>query len=308
MRVKIWIALAVGLVALVLASTPAAAQASLDANCPGPPETFVAIVDSGNERWAQTFTAQSGGVLTSAQATVQKGPGADWLMQVAAVDGAGTPTNALLASEAIPDSSVPNGSPTTVSANFASPAAVTAGQQYALIVSRPNFGVTLAIRQGDDCAGQLFASEDMGPFLPFAGDDMVFAVFVEPDCDGDGLGDETQDPTLLGGDCPIRGRTLTLDASKNKAKKGKRVTLFGQLNELVRAGECEAVQTVDLQRKRPSQSSYTTFAQLQTDAQGTFSTTVKVRKTFQYQAQVPAAGGCGGQVSNTEKVKVKKPK
>ena len=154
--------------------------ASLDANCPGPPEATVFIADSGMERWAQTFTAQSTGVVTSAQAAVQKGPGTDWLLQVAALDGTGAPTYNILASATIPDSAVPGGD-TFVSAAFASPPLVTAGQQYALILARPSFGVELGVREGDDCAGQLFASEDLGPFSLFAPDeDMVFAVFVEP--------------------------------------------------------------------------------------------------------------------------------
>ena len=65
--------------------------------------------------------------------------------------------------------------------------------------------------------------------------------------------------------------TLTLDANKNKVKKGKKVTLSGQLNEVVRQGECQSGQTVDLRRKGPKQTSFTTFAQVQTDAQGNFS-------------------------------------
>lgn len=158
--------------------------ASLDANCPGPPEATVFIADSGMERWAQTFTAQSTGVVTSAQAAVTKGPGADWLLQVAALDGTGAPTYNILASATIPDSAIPGGGTvvdTFVSAGFASPPPVKAGQQYALILARPSFGVELRVREGDDCAGQLFASEDLGPFSLFAPDeDMVFAVFVEP--------------------------------------------------------------------------------------------------------------------------------
>jgi hypothetical protein len=38
-----------------------------------------------------------------------------------------------------------------------------------------------------------------------------FSALLEPDCDGDGFGDETQDPNVPpGGPCPIRNRTLTL--------------------------------------------------------------------------------------------------
>jgi hypothetical protein len=154
---------------------------------------------------------------------------------------------------------------------------------------------------------------DQPPGIPktyVPGSDAKFdiAATLEPDCDSDGLGDETQDPSLLGGSCPVRGRTLTLDANKNKVKKGKRVTLSGRVTEFARAGECQAGQTVQLERKKPSQATFTTIEQLQTDAAGNFSTKKKVKKTFEYRAQVAAGGGCGGQVSNTEKVKVKKEK
>ena len=48
-------------------------------------------------------------------------------------------------------------------------------------------------------------------------------------------------------------------------------------------------------------------AQLQTDAQGTFSLKTKVKKTFEYRAQVVETGTCTAALSNSEKVKVKKP-
>jgi hypothetical protein len=46
--------------------------------------------------------------------------------------------------------------------------------------------------------------------------------------------------------------------------------------------------------------------QLQTDAAGNFSAEEKVKKTFQYRAQVPETATCAGQTSNIEKVKVKR--
>jgi hypothetical protein len=134
------------------------------------------------------------------------------------------------------------------------------------------------------------------------------AATLEPDCDVDGFGDETQDPSVLGGTCPLRGRTLTLDASKSKVKKGKKVTLTGRLTEVARLGECQSAQAVQIQRKKPSQSTFTTIEQLQTDAQGNFSVTEKVKKTYEYRAEVVATIGCGGQVSDSEKVKVKRKK
>jgi hypothetical protein len=133
-----------------------------------------------------------------------------------------------------------------------------------------------------------------------------FSALLEADCDSDGLGDETQDPSVLGGDCPPRSRALVLDANKNKVKKGKRVTLSGRVTELARQGECQSGQDVQLQRKRPKATTFTTVEQLQTDAAGNFATKRKVKKTFEYRAQVAETTTCGTGLSNTEKVKVKK--
>jgi hypothetical protein len=131
---------------------------------------------------------------------------------------------------------------------------------------------------------------------------------VEPDCDGDELGDETQDPSPIGGSCAPRDRGLVLEVSRSKVRAGKSVTLRGQLTELVRQGECQAGQAIELQRKKPKQTEFTTFDQVPTFASGTFSAKVKVKKTFEYRAQVAENATCAGQTSNTEKVKVKKPK
>jgi hypothetical protein len=146
------------------------------------------------------------------------------------------------------------------------------------------------------------------PTFTLPDQEKTFNVDVEPDCDADGLGDETQDPSLLGGSCPQRGRTITLNASKNKVKKGKKVTLSGRVSEIVRQGECQSSQTVQLQRKKPGQTTFTTVEQLQTDAAGSFSAKEKVKKTFEYRAQVAETATCDDTLSNTEKVKVKKPK
>jgi hypothetical protein len=307
--VRTWIALAAGLVGLALTASSAAAHVSPDASCPGPREGTITALDGGDEQWAQTFTAQASGVLTAAQADVTKDAGgADWVLQVAPVDAAGTPTHAVLASATIPDSSVPLAD-SIVSASFATPAAVTVGQQYALVVTRPDSGLSLGIRQDNDdgCGGQLFSSDGpTEPFEPitFPNGDMVFAVFVEPDCDNDGVGDETQDASL--GSC--HPRTISLDANKNKVKKGRKVRLSGQIAETRQAGACAANQAVELQRKKPKQTQFTTVEQLQTDAAGIFSAKKKVKKTFEYRAQIAETATCAAQTSNTEKVKAKKPK
>jgi hypothetical protein len=133
----------------------------------------------------------------------------------------------------------------------------------------------------------------------------AFQLLLDADCDTDGLGDSTPDPNLFGGNCPARGRTATLDASKNKVKKGKKVRLSGRVSETARQGECQSAQTVELQRKRPKQTSFTTFAQVQTDAQGSFLLKKKVKKTVEFRAQVVETAACAAALSNSEKVKVK---
>lgn len=161
---------------------PANAQASPDASC-GPREGSVTAGPGGNAREAQTFTAQATGDLTTAQVDVTKGgTPADWIMHINAVDGTGIPTNAILASATIPDSTVPSG-PSIITGNFASPAPVVAGQPYALVVTRPGSdSLTVGTRSGDDCPGQLFISSSQGgTFMQGGvGADLVFTVFVQP--------------------------------------------------------------------------------------------------------------------------------
>ena len=136
---------------------------------------------------------------------------------------------------------------------------------------------------------------------------LLVAASVEPDCDADGLGDETQDPELTPSEaCGKGNRSLTLDANKNKIKKGKKVTLRGRISGVAKQGPCESGQTIELQRKRPKQATFTIFANVQTDAQGNFSLKKKVKKTFEFRAQVLESAACTAALSNSEKVKVKR--
>jgi hypothetical protein len=303
------------LVAFATAALPQGASAALDANCPGPSDDTDTHGDGINPaRVGQTFTALNTGALVRIEIEVNKAAVAssDWVVQIVATDGAGVPTNTVLASGSVPDSSVPSGQ-SRLAAEINPGAVVEAGQRYAFVLARPgggSFGVRE--RTGNPCPVQEFESPSQtGAWAP-AGDapmeDIVFATFVEPDCDSDGFGDETQDPSLFGGSCPARGRSVTLDANKNKIKKGKKVRLTGQVNATARQGPCETGQTVELQRKRPKQTTFTTFAQVQTDAQGSFSLKKKVKKTFEFRAQVVETAACTAALSNSEKVKVKKKK
>jgi hypothetical protein len=180
---------------------------------------------------------------------------------------------------------------------------IEAGEGTNLVVRAPLPGAEVLFYNPSPADGA-----DTGPPPATATDaEETFNVDVEPDCDSDGLGDETQDPVLpLSEACGKGNSTLTLDANKNKVKKQKKVTLSGRLAPAARQGPCESGQTVELQRKRPSQTTYTTFTQVQTDTGGSFSLKQKVKKTFEFRAQVVETAACTAALSNSEKVKVKK--
>jgi hypothetical protein len=110
---------------------------------------------------------------------------------------------------------------------------------------------------------------------------------------------------------PVRvDRTLTLDTNKGKVEKGRKVRLTGQIDSPQNQQACEPGQTVDIQRKRKGQpdTAYKTVEQVVTDATGNFSDKERVRKTSIYRAQLAETATCDDGLSNTEKVKVKKPK
>jgi hypothetical protein len=207
-------ALAIGLAALA-APSAASAQAVPDASCTSP--SVGVIGQPGTNRGAQTFTAQNTGALTRAQVEIDKiGNPGDWILSINAVDGLGTPTNTVLGTTTIPDASVPNGVG-TLTGDFASPATVTAGQQYAVVFTRPASD-TLRIRYSvaNACPGfAFFSSSQTDPFGPVCGGpndcDLVFAVFVEPP-------KPVSNPSLL----PTGRRAAALKKCKKKHSHKKR--------------------------------------------------------------------------------------
>jgi hypothetical protein len=128
---------------------------------------------------------------------------------------------------------------------------------------------------------------------------------LEPDADKDGFGDETQDrcptePSQTGGPC---SRAITLAASKSKVRMGKKVLFSGQLHAPGNEAGCETGQTVQLERKKPGQTEFAPLEQLQSDSAGAFSTKERVRKTYEYRAEVTESASCRSAVSGTQKVK-----
>jgi hypothetical protein len=274
------------------APSTVAAQESLAATCPGP----AAFIGNGtpDERFAQTFVPTATGSLTRAEFDWNEPAGHQlpFVVQILAADNTGAPTDTVLAETSVAD--VFPG-PTTLVALFATPTTVTAGQTYYLAISRPGAGdgaLAWGYRsESDACPGQFYYQPGgTGPWSADEGIDATFSVFVTP------LPPEPDEKA---------NRNLTLDANKNKVKKGKKVLLSGLISSAARQGPCESSQTVELQRKRPKQTTYTTFAQVQTDAQGSFSLKKKLKKTFEFRAQVVETAACTAALSNSEKVKVK---
>jgi hypothetical protein len=224
-------------------------------------------------------------------------------LSINAVDPSGAPTNIVLASTTVPDASVPSGE-STIMGDFAAAAAVTAGQQYAVVVTRPtsNFlGVQLT--NANPCPGAFFVNGAQ-PGFPCAETpnpcDLIFAVFVEP----------APAPGLEPAPLAKADRTLTLDANKGKVEKERKVRLSGQIDAPQNEAGCEPNQTAELQRKKKKQpdTAFSSFDQVQSDANGNFADKVKVKKTFIYRAQVQETEACDDELSNTQKVRVQKPK
>ena len=134
------------------------------------------------QRLAQTFTAAASGNLIRAELAIEKEADSlgDYFLHLAPVDNFGVPTNDVLAVAPVTNQAVPAGT-STVSFSFPSPAALTAGVQFALVLNRSGTdlmgwrGVT-----GDQCGGLSFKSANQtAPFTSFGeGLDLIFRAFV----------------------------------------------------------------------------------------------------------------------------------
>ena len=135
-------------------------------------------------------------------------------------------------------------------------------------------------------------------------DQLALNATIEPDCDRDGLGDETQDDDLFS--CALHTRSVVTEVSKGKVRKGKKVVLSGEVSVPGNESRCEAGQTVELQRRKLAETSFTTFAQVQSDPAGVFSTKLKMKKTSIFRAVVTATPDCTAAESQPDSVKVKR--
>jgi hypothetical protein len=295
------------------APSTAAAQESLAASCPGPRENTVTN-GSDNDRLAQIFVPTMGGNLTRAEIDYQEPAGktGNYVIQILAVDGTGTPTDTVLAQTTAAD--LPDGTVTTLNAVFSNPAAVVAGQTYALALSRPGSGLSAFLwgMRNDTaaCPGKIwFQIGGTGPWNGSFTGEGLFSVFVSPPAEPQPQPQpqpqpepEPQPPAKADG-------TLTIDANKGRVEKGRKVTLSGQYDTPF-FETCEDNRTVEIQRrfKSESDSEFATFASVQTDDDGNYSTVVKVKKTYFYRAVVGETDACDDETSSSQKVRVQKNK
>jgi hypothetical protein len=154
----------------------------VDATCAAPDE-IVNAPSSGNLRLAQTFTAQRSGLLTRAELLLF-GDGnvePEFIVRLAAVDEAGTPTNNVLAEASASGTAVSVDS-ATVSFAFADPPPVVAGTAYALVLSRLGADfISWAFREDNTCNGRSFFSvgrDELFELIPDGQIDFTFATFV----------------------------------------------------------------------------------------------------------------------------------
>jgi len=288
---------------LSVAVTPAAAQELATASCPAPytdPETVGRTAPGQGTEVAHVFVAQESGNPTRVELFLLRNePSAagDFVVQIVSVVG-GEPTDFVLAQGSIAYNSVPDlNSPAPSSVALTAFHQVTPGEEYAVKVFRnaPVEG-SVGTSQRDPCVpGQLFRRADPdNPWVAAGPNDMIFTLFVTPP------------------EGPAEGKTdgtLTIDANKGKVEKGRKVTLNGQYDTPSNES-CEPGRTVEIQRKKKGapDSAFTTFATLQTDNAGNYEIRKRVRKTRVYRAFVQETGACDDELSNTQKVRVQKPR
>lgn len=84
-------------------------------------------------------------------------------------------------------------------------------------------------------------------------------------------------------------RSISIASSRARVRKGRRVTISGRIDG---AAVCEADQRVRLRAKPLSGGRFRTIASTSSDASGSYSFRVKVRKSKRYFTVAPADGAC----------------
>jgi hypothetical protein len=158
------------------------AKIRLDATCPGAGEKG-ATHPAGEVRIAQTFTATRSGTLVKATipVTSEADTETNFVLQVSPLDGEGAPTDEVLAEATVRIGRAP-AAIDVLEFDFADPASVEVGVDYALVMSRPTgFEFVWRAELGNPCDGRVFVSADSeDPFEIFSEDaDLLFETFVK---------------------------------------------------------------------------------------------------------------------------------
>jgi len=179
-----------GLAVLALGGAPsAAAQEMVAASCQPTENIFNGA--TGDHLFGQAFSPQLSGDLTRAELRLRNLSGTgDWIFQIRNAQPSGSipgelePGSTVLASATLPDASVPGGMDATASVVFQTPAAVVAGGDYALAVTRPTATDPNSLAVGAhspstaDCPNQTFGSSNGGTIWVGQNLDTIFRVFV----------------------------------------------------------------------------------------------------------------------------------
>jgi hypothetical protein len=193
---------------------PSAKAQTLAASCDDPGNLVIGFPD---DRWAQTFIPSVSGPLTSAQVTVRRptGTSGDFTLRIAPVDAGGFPTNEVLASAVVDDAAIPEASATMITALFDTPASVVGGQQYALVVTRPDdYRIKMVTNPCADGGEAYYSPDQTAAFGDFINDpDLSYFVYVtEPPAP------PPPEPEPQAGDSSAPNATIT-KAPKDKTKK-----------------------------------------------------------------------------------------
>ena len=158
------------------------AKIRVAATCPGS-GPLASGTDSGDNRIAQTFVALSSGPLVKARLAMLRvfASTGDFELRLVEVDGAGVPTDEVLATSTVASDQVPN-ERADIDFAFRQPFAVKAGGEYGLVLTRPGGGVFGWFGENARrCPGGPFFSPDQAePFRPGTAPefDHTFTVFV----------------------------------------------------------------------------------------------------------------------------------
>jgi hypothetical protein len=105
----------------------------------------------------------------------------------------------------------------------------------------------------------------------------------------------------------LAGRDIELAARSTRIRRGQSATLRGAVESLTGQTACEASQTVQLQRRSPTATRYTTIASPKTDKNGNFSYRFKPTRSAVYRARALQTSQCLGATSNRASITVRAP-